>query len=63
MMRSARFAQEPDPTAMIDVDAFVRDGFVAVPNFLTGVGLERLRTWVSEIEAWPPGQGTWFQHD
>jgi hypothetical protein len=60
---TARSAHEPDLTAEIDVDAFGHDGVVRVPNFLTGAGLAQLRTWVSEIEAWPPGEGTWFQHD
>ncbi|MBV9059891.1 MAG: phytanoyl-CoA dioxygenase family protein [Pseudonocardiales bacterium] len=63
MAMTAGSTQKPDPTAEIDLDAFVRDGFVGVPNFLSGAGLEQLRTWVCEIEAWPPGEGTWFQHD
>lgn len=53
-----------DPVStVLDAEAFVRDGYTAVPDFLSGPDLVRLRGWVSEIEAWPPGEGGWFQHD
>ncbi|MDP8932108.1 MAG: phytanoyl-CoA dioxygenase family protein [Actinomycetota bacterium] len=34
-----------------------------MPDFLSGAQVEQLKDWVSEIEAWPAGEGGWFQHD
>lgn len=46
-----------------DVEAFTRDGYVAVPDFLCAAKLNQLSSWVAEIEAWPAGAGGWLQHD
>jgi len=47
-----------------EIDAFARDGYVAVPGFVPIDDLNRLRRWVCEVEQWPdrPGAG-WLQHD
>ena len=47
-----------------EIDAFARDGYVAVPGFVSIDDLNRLRRWVCEVEQWPdrPGAG-WLQHD
>lgn len=47
----------------LDVEAFGRDGYVAVHGILSRAELDRVRTWVAEIEAWPAGEGGWLQHD
>lgn len=50
--------------AGLDVAGFARDGYVQVPEFLSGRDLDLLCGWVAEIEAWPAGQEAgWFQHD
>jgi ectoine hydroxylase-related dioxygenase (phytanoyl-CoA dioxygenase family) len=49
--------------AASEVEKFGRDGYVLVPDFLSSEELQQLRGWVTDIEGWPVGQGSWFQHD
>lgn len=47
-----------------ELDAFRRDGYLVAPGFLPGEDLDRLRSWVEEVERWPDEPGVpWFQHD
>jgi hypothetical protein len=47
-----------------DIEAFARDGYLAVPGFLSAEQLEQARQWVFDVERWPhdPDAG-WLQHD
>ena len=46
-----------------DLSTWQRTGFVRIERFLRGVGLDAVRGWVAEVEAWPAGAGPWLQHD
>ncbi|WP_445189229.1 phytanoyl-CoA dioxygenase family protein [Pseudonocardia sp. Cha107L01] len=61
-MTTARPGPSPTLTGL-DVEAFTREGYVPVPDFLSDAQLRRLRGWMSEIEAWPADGDGWFQHD
>lgn len=62
-MRATSGSPHGTGTSVLDVEAFVRDGYVTVPEFLSPAELDRLRGWVAEIEAWPVSEVGWFQHD
>ena len=48
----------------VEIDAFIRDGYVAVPGFLPAEDVNRLRGWVGDVERWPEARGAgWLQHD
>lgn len=47
-----------------DIEAFARDGYLAVPSFLSVEELERARQWVCDVERWPDDRDAgWLQHD
>ncbi|HEY3996005.1 MAG TPA: phytanoyl-CoA dioxygenase family protein [Mycobacterium sp.] len=47
-----------------EIDAFARDGYVAVPGFLSIDDVNRVRRWVGDVERWPDRRGAgWLQHD
>lgn len=47
-----------------ELDAFARDGFVVVPDFLSAESLDVVRQWVCDVEHWPDGpHAGWLQHD
>ena len=45
-----------------EIDAFARDGYVAIPGFLSSGDLDCLRGWVCDVEQWPERRGL-LQHD
>jgi hypothetical protein len=68
-MPTARTSTEDFPAAADglrrpDIEAFARDGYLAVPGFLSAEELERARQWVCDVERWPDdGDAGWLQHD
>ncbi|MGP6174822.1 phytanoyl-CoA dioxygenase family protein [Corynebacterium sp. A21] len=46
-----------------EVSAFQRDGYIAIPGFLGEAAITQLRSWVTDVESWPAGEGEWLQHD
>ncbi|ORW47988.1 phytanoyl-CoA dioxygenase family protein [Mycobacterium paraense] len=47
-----------------DIEAFYRDGYLAVADFLSAESLERVRRWVCDVERWPgDADAGWLQHD
>lgn len=58
------FSAEAPELSRADLAAFGRDGYVAVPDFLSAEGLDRVRQWVWEVERWPADRDAgWLQHD
>lgn len=46
------------------LDAFVRDGYMTVPGFLSAEELDIVRAWICDVERWPDNpQAGWLHHD
>lgn len=43
-------------------DAWLSDGFVKVPNFLSRQEVTELQGWVDEISSWPSSDDKWMHH-
>lgn len=61
---TAEVAEDARDLSRHELDAFARDGYVAVPGFLSAEGVNRLRRWVCDVERWPDDRHAgWLQHD